>query len=259
MSRGLVHLVDDDAAVRTAIQGLLRANGYDTRHYAGGPEFLGVAETAPEGCVLLDLRMPDMSGLEVQARLLRLRSDLPVFFLTAHGDVPAAVTATRQGALDFLLKPVREADLLAALDTGFRQLASSAADRAAEQLVRQRMRLLTPREVEVIALVADGLLNRQIALQLRISVQTVKVHRMRAMAKLKVRNILQLTTLWRVARSGRPQPGEMSRPSTDGRQGGRGIEPAGNGLYAPPAVVSQGSWSASVRRGPTSHPGRPSS
>lgn len=258
MSRGLVHLVDDDAAVRTAIQGLLRANGYDTRHYASGPEFLGLVETVPEGCVLLDLRMPAMSGLEVQAQLPRLRNDLPVFFLTAHGDVPAAVMATRQGALDFLLKPVREADLLAALNTGFRLLASSAADRAAERQVRQRLRLLTPRELEVIALVADGLLNRQIALQLQISVQTVKVHRMRAMAKLEVRNILQLTSLWRVARSGRPQPGEVSGRSGDGRAGPGGIEPAGNGLQDPPAVVSPGSRSTPVRRGQTSHLGRPS-
>lgn len=202
--RRLVHLVDDDAAVRAAIGGLLSTTGHDVREYASGRQLLDATGALRDGCILLDLRMPEISGLEVQAELARRGIDLPIVFLTAHGDVPTGVTAMKRGAVDFLTKPVREAALLEALGQGFAWLEAHAEQRHAARAAQDRLGTLTPREREVIALVMDGLRNREIAARLGITLQTAKVHRMRAMTKLGADDMLQLTRVWRDA--GGPAP-----------------------------------------------------
>ena len=195
-SARVVHLVDDDAAVRSSIGGLLRLGGLIVREYSSGPALLQRAAALEDGCILLDLRMPELSGLEVQAELVRLGIDLPVVFLTAHGDVPTGVSAMKRGASDFLQKPVRESVLREALQHGFERLDARAARRAAARHARQLLATMTPREREVIGLVASGLRNRDIATRLDISLQTVKVHRMRAMAKLQAETMLELSRVW---------------------------------------------------------------
>jgi len=195
-SARVVHLVDDDAAVRSSIGGLLRLGGLIVREYSSGPALLQRAAALEDGCILLDLRMPELSGLEVQAELARLGIDLPVIFLTAHGDVPTGVSAMKRGASDFLQKPVRESVLREALQQGFERLDAMSERRAAARHARQLLATMTPREREVIGLVASGLRNRDIATRLDISLQTVKVHRMRAMAKLQAETMLELSRVW---------------------------------------------------------------
>lgn len=192
----VVHLVDDDAAVRSSIGGLLRLGGFIVREYPSGRALLDRVAALEDGCILLDLRMPELSGLEVQAELARLGIDLPVIFLTAHGDVPTGVSAMKRGASDFLQKPVRESVLREALQQGFERLDARAERRAAARHARQLLATMTPREREVIGLVASGLRNRDIATRLDISLQTVKVHRMRAMAKLQAETMLELSRVW---------------------------------------------------------------
>ena len=194
--RLVVHLVDDDNAVRQAIAGLLTVCGYEVRQYPGGRDLLQHAETIEPGCILLDLRMPDMSGLEVQAELAARQVDCPVIYLTAHGDVQSGVLSMKRGAVDFLEKPVQETALLTALQQGFHQLSARAGERAANRLAKSRAETLTPREREVIDLVVQGNRNREIARLLDISLQTVKVHRMRGMAKMGVASIPELTRMW---------------------------------------------------------------
>ena len=198
--RFVVHLVDDDAGVRRALGGLLAVNGYTVRQYATGGAFL--AQGTPDaGCILLDLRMPDMSGIEVQEELDRRGLFLPVVYLTAHGDVQTGILTMKRGAVDFLEKPVEEAALLEALEQAFRRLAAQAGMRAAARLARSRAQTLTRREREVIDLVVQGRRNPEIAGLLRISTHTVKVHRLRGMAKMDVTTVPDLTRAWAAAQS----------------------------------------------------------
>jgi two-component system response regulator FixJ len=190
-----VYLVDDDEAVRTALGRLLATLGYAVRTFPSGPAFLAEVAGLDPGCILLDLRMPGMSGLEVQQELASRGLTLPVVFLTAHGDLTTGVTAMKDGAVDFLQKPVREAVLLEALDHAWARLEGALHRRGAARRARARLALLTPRELEVIALVASGLRSRAIAARLRVSYQTAKVHRMRAMAKLGLRTLPELSRL----------------------------------------------------------------
>lgn len=191
-----VHYVDDDDAVRTALAGLLRHHGFTVREFASGEGFLAAVPGLPDGPVLLDLRMPGMSGLEVQAALQAARTTMPLIFLTAHGDVPTGVAAMKSGARDFLEKPVREEALLAAVNAAFETMHASHVRREAARRARARLETVTPREREVIELVVAGLRSKAIAARLGISYQTVKVHRMRAMEKLGTETLPELSRLW---------------------------------------------------------------
>jgi len=201
MSERVVHLVDDDEAVRNALGGLLTVCGFAVHRHASGRSLLERLESLPSGVILLDLRMPEMSGLEVQAELERRAIQLPIIYLTAHGDVPTGVLAMKRGAVDFLEKPVREEGLLAALEQAFKVFGTHAEVRAAGRVARAHAALLTPREREVIELVVRGCRNRDIATMLGISLQTVKVHRMRGMTKMHVATIPDLTRAWEAAAS----------------------------------------------------------
>ena len=187
--RKLVHIVDDEDAIRRSASFMLKTSGYVVETWPSGAAFLKEIRHVPEGCVLLDVRMPEMDGLEVQQALLDRGVTMPVIVLTGHADVSIAVRAMKAGAVDFLEKPFEKAVLIAAIETAFARIASAdgAAARAAEADVI--LAVLTPREREVLEGLAQGLPNKTIAYDLGISPRTVEVHRANLMAKLDVRSL----------------------------------------------------------------------
>ena len=187
--RKLVHIVDDEDAIRRSASFMLKTSGYAVQTWATGVAFLREIRHVPEGCVLLDVRMPEMDGLEVQEALRERGVTMPVIVLTGHADVSIAVRAMKGGAVDFLEKPFEKAVLIAANEAAFDRLtaADGAAARAAEATVV--LAVLTPREREVLEGLAQGLPNKTIAYDLGISPRTVEVHRANLMAKLDVRSL----------------------------------------------------------------------
>lgn len=185
----LVHLVDDDEAIRRSVGFMLKTSGFHMRTYESGVELLKGAHNLEPGCILLDIRMPGMDGLEVQKALKEKGVTLPVIIMTGHGDVSLAVEAMKSGALDFIEKPFEKAVLLSAIEHGIDRLKKSAAnlDRAEEATVR--LQALTPREREVLDGLAKGLPNKTIAYDLGISPRTVEIHRANVMSKLGVRSL----------------------------------------------------------------------
>jgi two-component system response regulator FixJ len=181
-NEAVVHIVDDDESLRRALQRLLRAGGYTALTYGSAAAIL---EAAPRlsGCILLDLRMPDMDALEVQARLSKLGIRLPVIVVTGHGDVPTAVRAMKAGAHDFLEKPIDEEMLLVAVQAAFRDGAQTARADEAGQAAR-RLAGLSPRERQVLEGIVAGKPNKVIAYDLDISIRTVEVHRARLLTRL---------------------------------------------------------------------------
>ena len=174
---------------------LLRAAKYEVRGYASATEFLNSDPCAEPGCILLDLRMPELSGLDLQQSLARMEERLPIIFLTGHGDVPASVRAMKAGAVDFLTKPVQRETLLRAVQSA---LDIDAKARAARVVLRELQNLyetLTPREREVFAHVVSGKLNKQIAFDLGTSERTIKAHRRNIMDKLRVQSVADLVRL----------------------------------------------------------------
>ena len=191
----LVHLVDDDEAIRRSVGFMLKTSGYHVRTYESGVELLKGAPGLEPGCILLDIRMPGMDGLEVQAALRDKGVTLPVIIMTGHGDVSLAVQAMKAGAVDFIEKPFEKAVLLSAIDHGVERLRKSAADldRADEAAVR--LQALTPREREVLDGLARGMPNKTIAYDLGISPRTVEIHRANVMSKLGVRSLSEALRL----------------------------------------------------------------
>ena len=179
-----VHVVDDDPAVRRSLERLLDAAGFHVVSYQSPAAFLNAASGLSAGCVLLDIRMPGVDGLEVQARLNRLRVNLPVIVMTGHGDVPSAVRAMKAGAVDFLEKPFDDETLLNAIGGAFAKASRLiGGDREAVRAA-QRIATLSPREREVLDALLAGRPNKIIAFDLNISVRTVEVHRARMMERL---------------------------------------------------------------------------
>ena len=179
-----VHVVDDDPAVRRSLERLLDAAGFHVVSYQSPAAFLNAASGLSAGCVLLDIRMPGVDGLEVQARLNRLRVNLPVIVMTGHGDVPSAVRAMKAGAVDFLEKPFDDETLLNAIGGAFAKASRLiGGDREAVRAA-QRIATLSPREREVFDALLAGRQNKVIAFDLNISVRTVEVHRARMMERL---------------------------------------------------------------------------
>ena len=185
----IVHLVDDDDAIRRSVSFALKTSGFQVRVYEDGDGILKVAPDLEAGCILLDIRMPGMDGLEVQEALKSKGVTLPVVIMTGHGDVSLAVRAMKAGAVDFIEKPFEKAVLLSAIENGVERLKRSAAsvDRADEAAVR--LQALTPREREVLDGLAKGLPNKTIAYDLGISPRTVEIHRANVMSKLGARSL----------------------------------------------------------------------
>jgi two-component system response regulator FixJ len=195
MTDRLVHIVDDDAEARRSLALLLRVRGYDTLTYASGPMLLEQLAPPGSGCAILDLRMPRMSGLELQREMTRRGLTLPVVFVTGHGEVAAAVAAMKLGALDFIEKPYGEAEVLDVIDRALTKGDRDARRRAAAARSAVLLELLTPREREVLALVAEGLTSEQIAGRLQIATRTVNVHRGSLLDKMQARSTIDLLRL----------------------------------------------------------------
>jgi FixJ family two-component response regulator len=187
-----IYVVDDDASMRNALARLLSAKGYEVRAFGSAWEFMAAARAEPPGCLLLDVSMPGPSGLDLHETLSRSESALPVIFLTGHGDIPMTVRAMRDGAVDFLTKPVDRELLFASIE---RALAIGGERQAAadhRQLLRDRYETLTARERAVFSRVSDGRLNKQIAAELGISERTIKAHRAQVMEKMRVESVAEL-------------------------------------------------------------------
>jgi two-component system, LuxR family, response regulator FixJ len=191
----LVHLVDDDEAIRRSAGFMLKTAGVHVRTYESGVELLKNAPNLEPGCILLDIRMPGMDGLEVQEALKARGVALPVIIMTGHGDVSLAVQAMKAGAVDFIEKPFEKAVLLSAIEQGVERLKRSHAGRERADEAAVRLQALTPREREVLDGLANGLPNKTIAYDLGISPRTVEIHRANVMTKLEVRSLSEALRL----------------------------------------------------------------
>ena len=194
-SSPIVYVVDDDASFLKAVSRLLHASGFDVKTFSSAAEFLASLTPEARGCVIADLKMPGVSGLDLQTALSKSSSPMPVVFLTGHGDIPASVRAMRHGAEDFLTKRAPKKDLLDAVRRALTRDAEARNARARQGELRARFDALTLREREVLAYVLQGKLNKQTAYDLGITDRTVKVHRGSMMSKLGVQSVAELTRL----------------------------------------------------------------
>jgi two-component system, LuxR family, response regulator DctR len=190
-----VYLVDDDIAVRDSLGLLLLSHGYTVHAFEGGEDFLAAIDASSEGVVLLDVRMPGLSGPDVFKQMYELGSELIVLFLSGHGDIPMAVQAIRQGAFDFLEKPCSEKQLLERINDALEVAIGRQSVRGNQQLLEKRLGSITPREREVMDWILQGKLNKQIADEMQIAIRTVEVHRANVFAKMGVRSALDLAQL----------------------------------------------------------------
>jgi two-component system response regulator FixJ len=190
-----VYIVDDDDGMRRALDTLLSTVGFKTAVFSRPSEFLAKFHADAPGCLVLDIRMPEMSGLEVQQHLNTIGSMLPVIFVTGHGDVPMAVQAMKEGAFEFIQKPFRDQDLLDRINHALRQDAENRSTLARRADVLHRVESLTPRERQVMDLVVDGAANKVIAIDLGLSERTVEIHRAKVMEKMSAGSVAHLVKL----------------------------------------------------------------
>ena len=193
--RPIVFVVDDDLAMREALQDLLASVGMDVRLFASTQDFMQAQRPDAPGCLVLDVRLPGASGLSFQEELPRAGVDLPVIFITGHGDIPMTVRAMKAGAVEFLSKPFRDQELLDAIDVAIERHRVQRREKALVAELRQRFAALTQREREVMTLVSTGRVNKQIAAELGISEATVKVHRGQIMRKMQTTSLAQLVRI----------------------------------------------------------------
>jgi two-component system, LuxR family, response regulator FixJ len=190
-----VYIVEDDEAVRESLQLMLESVGYKTRAYPNANAFLDEHHSDLAGCLVLDIRMPGMNGMELQRKLNERNSMLPVIFVTGHGDVPMAVEAMQQGALDFVQKPYREQELLEKIERAFEVDKANRESLHARQHIAANLQSLTPRELDVLRLMVEGKANKVIAIDLDISQRTVEIHRARVMEKLEANSLAHLVRM----------------------------------------------------------------
>lgn len=190
-----VYVIDDDDGMRRALDTLLSTVGYKTAVFSRPSEFLAHFTPNTPGCLVLDIRMPEMSGLEVQQQLNRMGSMLPVIFITGHGDVPMAVQAMKEGAFEFIQKPFRDQELLDHINHALKQDAEYRNTAARRSDVQHRLESLTPREHQVMDLIVEGNANKVIAIDLGLSERTVEIHRAKVMEKMGARSVAHLVKL----------------------------------------------------------------
>ncbi len=192
----IVFIVDDDASVRDALKRLVRSVGLQVESFASPNEFLHWPRTVGLPCCLvLDVRLPGTSGLDLQRQLLDMNIRIPIIFITAHGDIPMSVRAMRAGAIDFLTKPFRDQDLLDSIYFALERDRSRIESESQVEIVQRRLNSLTPREREVVAMVVSGMPNKLIAAQIGVSENTVKVHRSRLMEKMRAQSLVELVKM----------------------------------------------------------------
>ena len=201
---GVVFVVDDDASMRESLKNLTRSVGLRVEAFASAQEFLRAKRSDEPGCLVLDVRMPGLSGLDLQKRMAETGTDLPIIFLTGHGDIPMSVRAMKAGAVEFLTKPVREQDLLDAIQQALERDRAMRHQRTDTEQLRERFDLLTAKEREVMGKVVTGLLNKQIAGELGMSETTVKIHRHQVMEKMRAGSLAELVRM--ADRLGLPTP-----------------------------------------------------
>src|ERR1051325_3844227 len=195
-SSSTVFLVDDDLSVREALARLIKSRGFRVQTFASGSEFLSSQWYEQEvACLVLDVRLPGLSGLELQHELQMDTINLPIIFITGHGDIPMGIRAMKNGAIDFLPKPVDEDELISAIRRALAKAAHDRNERVELQDIHRRLAVLTPREREVMTLVVSGLLNKQIAYEIGTVEKTVKVHRARVMEKMEVNSLAELVRI----------------------------------------------------------------
>ncbi len=197
----LVYIVDDDEAVRDSLSLLLKAVGLTGQTFSSAAEFLNDYDPEQHGCLVADIRMPGMSGLDLQDELNRRGAQLPLIFITGHGDVPMAVDAMKSGALDFIEKPFRDQDLLDRVQQALAWDKERRIENLKTLAIRERLATLTPRETEVMECVVQGQANKVIAMDLGVSQRTVEIHRARVMEKMAVRSVAKLVRAVEAAKS----------------------------------------------------------
>ena len=195
MTSAIVHVVDDDEPLRKGTARLLAAAGFEPRTYGSARELLDAIEPETSGCIILDVRLPDQNGLELQRALAERGVPLPIIFITGYGEIPDTVRAIQRGAVDFLTKPVDGEVLLAAVARALAQDAASRAARTHHEALRRRYERLTPREREVFLHLISGQLNKQVAADLQITERTIKLHRARIFEKLEVNSMAEMARI----------------------------------------------------------------
>jgi FixJ family two-component response regulator len=201
---GVVFVVDDDEPMRRSLENLIRSVGLRVETFASAQEFLRGKRPDVPGCLVLDVRLPGLSGLDLQKRMAAANSEIPIIFITGHGDIPMSVQAMKAGAVEFLTKPFRDQALLDAIQQALDRDRQAREQRAEFEVLHRRLGSLTPREREVMAFVVAGLLNKQIAGELGMSETTVKIHRRQVMEKMGAGSLAELVRM--VDRLGLPTP-----------------------------------------------------
>jgi len=190
-----VFIVDDDAGLRQAIHDLVESVGLRAQSFASGEDFLRAKHTSRPSCLVLDVRLPQMNGLDFQRRLVETGVEIPVIFITAHGDIPMSVRALKSGAVEFLTKPFRDQDLLDAIHQALERDRVADEQQAGLHIVEERFHTLTAREQEVMSLVVSGMLNKQIASRIGAAEATVKIHRGNVMRKMQAGSVVDLVRM----------------------------------------------------------------
>jgi FixJ family two-component response regulator len=195
MSADMVFVIDDDESIRESLKSLMRSVGLGVETFATAQEFLQSSRPDVPACLILDVRMPGLSGLDLQRDLAEANIHIPIIFITGHGDIPMSVRAMKAGAVEFLTKPFRDQDLLDAIQQALERDRRARSQQADSAELRNRYQSLTPRETEVFALVVKGMLNKQIALQLGTSEITIKLHRRQVMEKMQADSLADLVRM----------------------------------------------------------------